>query len=269
MHLSFYPYFAKMWKCVQHAFIMKVVHVYSNIVVFSKQMYIQQAVESLHKYWNRVPCFPLCKNWLCIVYLKEKYMLEEYSILLHTNTVFENQIILHENNVKIIKNILDKHNCRLKKEECMIICKLEDTYFFHTHCLGGSSEQSKEETDLFFEPCSEGKSKNVSELLGNVEVLNSVCYKSSFQFLMVEYFHEGLKEPVQIYLRKKHFIVGSRILTPIFIYFYFKYELGEFRTNEIFRETYTLSILDVNMNFVQINNTQSIYIATKEIWEVV
>jgi hypothetical protein len=78
---------------------------------------------------------------------------------------------------------------------------------------------------------------------------------SDVQFLTIEYHHPTLKEPIPIHLTKMKLVVGSEILTPIFIQRYFEYTYGNIYC---VKQGYILEIIDKNIHSFQLNENQHI-----------
>ena len=253
---------------------------YSNIIIFSKKWHIFHVINNIHRYWYKIPQPPPHKNWCCIVDFNFTYndkMTEKYYILPYSTVedeLFrdspersggESQFSVAREGKLIdtqlqpqpyMKEMEESQLSRLQdvKENSMFIIKMNE--YIDINKFKNSLEKNTIISTYLFK---RGKIHWIQQLTPPLTLPSII--KSDVYFLLIEYSHQNLKEPIPISLRNMHFANDSEILTPIFIYYYFKYNLGEAKAKEIYDESYTVSILDKNMNYVILDKSKYIYIA--------
>jgi len=231
------------------------IYFYSATILYAKKWYLFHMYNNCCNYWYRIPQPPLQRSWACIAGFENdtdsiNQMNEEYVILTHKNNIDDcddcddchksDNIILDEQNKNIIELFLESKTQRFVKEKMMFVVKLNNLYLIK-----------------------KGKMRNVSPLISYLHsyYVPNLYSKSGVEFLVIEYHSKKLKEPIPIQLKNMNFAAESEILTPIFIYYYFKYKFGEAKTKEIYDENYTLFILDKNMKYMEFDKTKYIYVA--------
>jgi hypothetical protein len=75
---------------------------------------------------------------------------------------------------------------------------------------------------------------------------------SNVKFIAIEYKHRAMKEAIPIELDRSWFLSGNQLLSDIFVRRYLDYQSDPF----YYDETYTITLIDNNMNIITIDNTQ-------------
>jgi hypothetical protein len=75
---------------------------------------------------------------------------------------------------------------------------------------------------------------------------------SNAKFIAIEYKHPAMKEAIPIELDRSWFLSGNQLLSDVFVRRYLDYQPTPF----YYDETYTITLIDNNMNIITIDNTQ-------------
>jgi hypothetical protein len=75
---------------------------------------------------------------------------------------------------------------------------------------------------------------------------------SNVKFIAIEYKHKLMKEAIPIELDRSWFLSGNQLLSDVFVRRYLDYQPTPF----YYDETYTITLIDNNMNIITIDNTQ-------------
>jgi len=81
---------------------------------------------------------------------------------------------------------------------------------------------------------------------------------SNAKFIAIEYKHPAMKEAIPIELDRSWFLSGNQLLSDIFVRRYLDYQSAPF----YYDETYTITLIDNDMNIITLDNTQ--YIALEK-----
>ena len=88
--------------------------------------------------------------------------------------------------------------------------------------------------------------------------------RSSVYFITVDYIHPNSSESISIDIDHDYYMCGNELLTPVFVMRYLKYNGLPFSMG------YTLRIIDGQLNVLELNDTQYIFIedAGYTVWEL-
>lgn len=75
---------------------------------------------------------------------------------------------------------------------------------------------------------------------------------SNVKFIAIEYKHPAMKDAIPIELDRSWFLSGNQLLSDIFVRRYLDYQSTPFH----YDETYTITLIDNDMNIITIDNTQ-------------
>ena len=75
---------------------------------------------------------------------------------------------------------------------------------------------------------------------------------SNVKFIAIEYKHQLMKEAILIQLDRSWFICGNQLLSDVFVRRYLDYQRDPF----YYDETYTITLIDNDMNIITLDNTQ-------------
>jgi len=81
---------------------------------------------------------------------------------------------------------------------------------------------------------------------------------SNAKFIAIEYKHPAMKEAIPIELDRSWFLSGNQLLSDIFVRRYLDYQSAPF----YYDETYTITLIDNDMNIITLDNTQ--YVALEK-----
>jgi len=82
---------------------------------------------------------------------------------------------------------------------------------------------------------------------------------SNVNFLMIEYIHPSLKDPLLIDLTSYNFAIESHILNFVFVYWYLKNIYGNW-TERIYDMNYKLNIIDQNCKYIELTSFEFIHL---------
>ena len=75
---------------------------------------------------------------------------------------------------------------------------------------------------------------------------------SNVKFIAIEYKHAGMKDAIPFELDRSWFLTGNQLLSDIFVRRYLDYQPAPFH----YDETYTITLIDNDMNIITLDNTQ-------------
>lgn len=132
--------------------------------------------------------------------------------------------------------------------------KMDDEGLMHVY-YNSAMEESKEKSmtgadGIIIMKCGDKTRCNMIDKYDK----NNVYEPSNVKFLAIEYKHPIMKENILIELDRSWFLCGNQLLSSVFIRRYLDYQPMPF----YFDGTYTIVLIDNNMNITSINNTQYI-----------
>ena len=221
--------------------------------------------QKLHKFFYRIRCEPIEKTWICSCYMNRigNYTDDNYNY---------NEIYGKIDHSKYIQNCGNKEMICDNRHIPVFIFKYDDNYTcrllfdkdnIKEHYTYDDDSSMWVNIDTNIDDSDTNDSDDTSDYTRkSIDLFSLIDFiPSNVRFYSIEYTNPMMETSIQLQLPQKFYMVGTQLLSSVFIARLLEYTIGE---NNIFNMDYKLNIMDDNIQLFSLLSNQYIELYENE-----
>lgn len=219
-------------------------------------------IQKIHKFFYRIRDEPIETTWICSCYMNRI----TYNTSIDENHSYDYKEIYGNVEQSIfIQNRGNKEMIFDNRHIPIFIFKYDDKYAYRL-LIDKTDDVDNDDTDYNVD--SDTDIMVNSDTDSDIQILDTVCNReyidlvslinfipSNVSFLSIEYTTPSLNTSIMLELPQNIYMVGTQILSAVFIARILEYTIGE---NDYFDMDYKLNILDSNIEYISLLSHQYI-----------